>query len=313
MTIRLGTRGSALALAQSGWVANRIGQASGEDVGIVSMHSEGDLISTPLAQLGGTGVFAASLRMSLLAGRCDIVVHSLKDLPVADYPGLSVGAVPLRADSRDALCARRGFTLATLPHGARVGTGSPRRAAALLARRPDLEILAIRGNVDTRLARVRQGDLHAVVLAAAGLDRLDRLDAVTEYFDFDTMPSAPGQGALAIELLTSELEEATALAAMVASIDDPDVHAAVVAERAVLARLEAGCAAPIGAAATVADGQITLRATVVAPDGSREITRTGTAAAGDSAREAARLLGERVADELYSDGASEFVATEAVR
>jgi hydroxymethylbilane synthase len=313
VTIRLGTRSSALAVVQSGAVAELIAEASGTPVDLVTMHSEGDLITTPLAQLGGTGVFAASLRMSLLAGRCDLVVHSLKDLPVADYPGLSLGAVPLREDPRDALCARRGFTLETLPVGARVGTGSPRRAAALLARRPDLEILAIRGNVDTRLARVKQGDLHAVVLAAAGLARLGRLDAVTEFFDFATMPAAPGQGALAVEVLSSELEEQTALAVAIRSVDDADTHASVVAERAVLARLEAGCSAPIGASGAVAKQKVTLSVSVIAPDGSRVLTAQGSEPLGTDALAAARELGHRLADDLLSQGAGEIVTPEVVR
>ncbi|MFC6325847.1 hydroxymethylbilane synthase, partial [Microbacterium koreense] len=199
--LRIGTRASALAMAQAGTVATKL---RGELVPIVS---EGDRSQASLASLGGTGVFAVALREALLAGEVDAVVHSFKDLPTAPVEGLVIAAVPRRADARDALCARDGLTLDQLPEGARVGTGSPRRRAQLAARRPDLEIVDIRGNIDTRLGRVGVADdveggaeraLDAVVLAAAGLSRLGRSAAATDLFDLAAWPTAPAQGALAI-------------------------------------------------------------------------------------------------------------------
>jgi hydroxymethylbilane synthase len=251
-TVRVGTRGSALALTQTGHVAQALvdtGLLGDRAVELVRIRTEGDRHRGSLAALGGAGVFVAALRDALLDGRCDVAVHSLKDLPVAEAPGLVVAAVPERVDHRDALCARDGLTLAELPHGARVGTGSPRRAAQLRAARPDLEVLDIRGNVETRLGRVPglaegPGDLDAVVLAAAGLTRLGRLDAVSELLEPDVMSPAPGQGALAVE--TRE-DADPGLAAAVRALDHARTRLAVTAERELLAALEAGCAAPIGA------------------------------------------------------------------
>jgi hydroxymethylbilane synthase len=200
-TLRVGTRASALAVAQSTTVAERLAAATGHEVELVRVHTEGDRTQATgeSLSLGGTGVFASALREALLADECDVLVHSLKDLPTASHPGLHIGAIPGRADARDALCARDGLTLETLPQGARVGTGSPRRVAQLLARRPDLEVVPIRGNVDTRLRRL-EDDLDAVVLAAAGLGRLGRSASVTDLLGLGPWPSAPGQGALAVEV-----------------------------------------------------------------------------------------------------------------
>lgn len=240
--LRIGTRASALALAQTGQVASLLEQAGGRPVELVPVTTHGDVSRASLASLGGTGVFATALREALLAGRCDLVVHSMKDLPTAPHPGLVIAAVPERADPRDALCARDGLTLATLPGGARVGTGSPRRVAALRAARPDLEVLDLRGNVETRLRRVGQ-DLDAVVLAVAGLARLGREDAATEVFDLAGWPGAAGQGALAVEARTDhDLHD------LLAAVHDPATASAVAAERAVLAALAAGCAAPVAVA-----------------------------------------------------------------
>jgi hydroxymethylbilane synthase len=176
--IRIGTRGSALALAQTGTVARSLSGKTGRPVELVTISTEGDRSKESLASLGGTGVFASALRDALLAGECDAIVHSLKDLPTAPHPGLVIAAIPRREDARDALCARDGLTLDTLPEGARVGTGSPRRQAQLRARRPDVEVVDIRGNIDSRLRRVGD-DLDAVILAAAGLGRIGRLDAIS--------------------------------------------------------------------------------------------------------------------------------------
>ncbi|MCU1524691.1 MAG: hydroxymethylbilane synthase [Microbacteriaceae bacterium] len=305
-SIRIGTRGSALALAQTGAMADAIAKASGLDVEIVTIATEGDHSTASLASLGGTGVFASALREALLREDCDLVVHSLKDLPTAPYPGLRIGAIPKRADARDALCARDGLTLEGLEPGARVGTGSPRRAAQLRGRRDDVEVVDIRGNVDTRLGRLSADDLDAVVLAAAGLSRLGRLDAVTEFFELGRWATAPGQGALAIEVRESYSSE---FAAMLKTIDHTSSRMSALAERAVLARLEAGCAAPIGASAVVDGEMLFLTATVYALDGSRSLTSSHALVIEGDANERALLpneLGDRVAEELLRLGAADL-------
>lgn len=312
-TLRIGTRGSALALAQTGHVATAVEKASGNTVEIVQIVSAGDHSTESLATLGGTGVFASALRESLVAEGCDLVVHSLKDLPTWPYPGLQIGAVPKRADSRDALCARDGLTLDTLDPGARVGTGSPRRQAQLRAFRPDIEVVDIRGNVDTRLGKVAEGELDAVVLAAAGLSRLGRLDAVSEFFELGRWPTAPGQGALAIEVRESY---PTSFATLLTTIDHGPSHLAVLAERAVLARLEAGCAAPIGASAVLDGEMLFLTATVYAADGSASVTSSHALVLEGSRTERAVLpaeLGNRVGDELLALGAAAFAPLGSTR
>jgi hydroxymethylbilane synthase len=304
--LRIGTRGSALALAQTGVVAAAVAKASGFEVEIVPISTEGDHSAASLATLGGTGVFASALREALIAETCDLVVHSLKDLPTETYPGLRIGAIPQRADSRDALCARDGLSLEALAPGARVGTGSPRRAAQLRGWRPDVEVVDIRGNVDTRLRKVADGELDAVVLAAAGLGRLGRLDAVTEYFELGKWATAPGQGALAIEVREGY---SNVFAAVLKAIDHPSTRLAVLAERGVLAHLEAGCAAPIGAAGVVDGEMLFLTATVYAPDGSSSLTSSHALVLEGSPAERALLpgqLGDRVAGELLTLGAADI-------
>ncbi|MFD1720448.1 hydroxymethylbilane synthase [Amnibacterium endophyticum] len=270
--LRLGTRGSALALAQAGRVRDAI-RAAGTDCELVTVRTEGDVSRASLAQIGGTGVFAGALRDALAAGEVDLVVHSLKDLPVAPAPGLVVAAVPEREDARDVLCARDGLTLDALPAGARVGTGSPRRRAQLIERRGDLDVQDLRGNVDTRLRRVADGDLDAVVLSWAGLARLGRTDAITEVLPLDAWPTAAGQGALAIEVREADADPATAIGAFVAALPDPVAGDGAAAERQVLALLEAGCAAPIGVASHVGDERAALWAVVHRPDGGERIER----------------------------------------
>jgi hydroxymethylbilane synthase len=296
MTLRLGTRGSALALAQSRPVAERLGAE------VVTISTEGDRSDAPLADLGGAGVFATALRAALLAGEVDVVVHSFKDLPTAPAEGLAIAAVPRRADARDALCARDGLTLDALPPGARVGTGSPRRRAQLAARRSDLELVDIRGNVDTRLGRVGAADperaLDAVVLAAAGLERLGRIDAATELLDLDDWPTAPAQGALAIE--TRAAEQGVA-----ARLDHRASRLAAEAERAVLARLEAGCAAPLGVRAFLEDGLLFVTGRVYALDGSAQLTSSHALYVDDSRDPIGELAG-RIADELLAAGAADL-------
>lgn len=306
-TLRIATRGSALARAQTGMVGDAIAAATGVDVEYVIVTTEGDRNRESLATLGGTGVFANALREVLAAGEVDLIVHSLKDLPTAPHDGIVIGAVPEREDSRDTLCTRDGATLADLPEGARVGTGSPRRRAQLLSLRPDLDIVDIRGNVDTRLRSVQQGDLHAVVLAAAGLGRLGRLDDVSEFFELDIWPTAPGQGALAIEA-----REGVTISELL-SVEHAPTRTAILAERAVLATLGAGCAAPIGAHATISGDILSLTATVYERNGeselgcTREVSLLGT---DDNA--VATSLGEAVAAQLLDDGAAEIAPLGAI-
>ncbi len=294
--MRIGTRGSALALAQTKTVAAALAKA-GADVELVTITTEGDTSKASLASLGGTGVFASALRDALLDGRVDAVVHSLKDLPTATFPGLAIAAIPKREDPRDALCARDGLTLDALPAGARVGTGSPRRAAQLLSRRPDLEVVDIRGNVDTRLGKVPT-ELDAVILAAAGLSRLDRLDAVTEYLAIDGWPTAPGQGAVAVEVRAGEEK-------LVSGLDHRATRINVEAEREVLALLEAGCSAPVGAHAFVDDGLLFLSARVYALDGSARLTSSHALYLSD-VKQPGSELATRVARELLDAGAADI-------
>jgi hydroxymethylbilane synthase len=248
--IRLGTRRSALATAQSTHMADAL-RALGHEVELVLIVTHGDTNRAPLEQIGGTGVFVSALRDALLAHEIDIAVHSLKDLPTAPVDGLTIGAIPVREDPRDVLVARDGLSLGELQTGAMVGTGSPRRQAQLDALGLGLELTAIRGNVDSRIAMVHDGKLDAVVLARAGLARLGRLAEVTETLDPIQLLPAPGQGALGIEC---RADDAAVLQAL-APLEDPATRAAVTAERQLLATLEAGCTAPVGALAEVVEGE----------------------------------------------------------
>ncbi len=302
--IRVGTRGSRLAIAQTTTVSEAIAAATGCDVALVTITTHGDVSRESLSQLGGTGVFVSALREALLAGECDLAVHSLKDLPTGPCAGITLGAIPVRADARDALCARDGLALADLPAGAHVGTGSPRRAAQLLAARPDLAVHDLRGNVDTRLGRVGV-DLDAVVLAAAGLDRSGLADAITERFPLATVPTAPGQGALAIESRASDRGVAH-LDAALAALDDAEARACATAERVLLGTLEAGCAAPIGATAAVRAGRLSLTATVYRLDGSAELTARTSEPWDAADADVAERLGRAAAADLLARGAAEL-------
>ncbi|MGI5251779.1 hydroxymethylbilane synthase [Actinacidiphila glaucinigra] len=308
--LKLGTRRSALAMAQSGMVAEQVRRITGRDVELVEITTYGDVSREHLAQIGGTGVFVSALRDALLCGEIDFAVHSLKDLPTADPEGLTLAAVPLREDPRDALIARDGLTfeeLAASPRGARIGTGSPRRMAQLNAWARSMgarvETVPIRGNVDTRIGYVASGDLDAVVLAAAGLSRLGRLAEAAELISPDIVLPAPGQGALAVECPADD----AGLVSVLAELDDPFTRAAVTAERALLAALEAGCSAPVGALADpVADGHITelrLRGVVGTTDGSSlvQMSITGPTPA---SRDEAVALGHELADEMLAKGAA---------
>ena len=295
--LRIGTRGSALAVAQTTTIANALAAKTGVTPEIVTISTEGDRSSESLATLGGTGVFATALRDALGSGVVDVVVHSLKDLPTAPAPGLSIAAVPKRVDARDALCARDDLTLDTLPPESRVGTGSPRRAAQLRFRRPDLEVIDLRGNVDSRLGKVANGQLDAVILAAAGLDRLGRLGAVTEYLGIDGWPTAPGQGALAVEVREGDEKLAK-------SLDHATSRILVEAERQTLALLEAGCSAPVGAHAVIDDGMLFLSVRVYGPES--YVTSSHALYVSDSPDPAGELAG-RVSAELFDLGAAELM------
>lgn len=300
--IRLGTRRSHLAMTQSTWVAEQL-RAHGHAVEIVEITTEGDVNRASLAQMGGTGVFAAAIRRALLDGEVDMAVHSLKDLPVAPEPGLVIAGIPVREDPRDTLIARDGLTLGELPAGAVVGTGSPRRAAQLQALGLGFEIRDIRGNIDTRMGYVTSGELDGVILARAGLARVERADAISETIDPLQMLPAPGQGALGLECREGDARVIAALA----ELDDADTRAAVTAERAVLGALEAGCAAPVGALAEIVeetDGslEISLRAFVGAPDGSFELRRSDVGSYDDPV-----AVGEALARTLLDDGAGAVI------
>ncbi|WP_406400435.1 hydroxymethylbilane synthase [Streptomyces sp. NBC_00879] len=319
--LRLGTRRSALAMAQSGQVAQAVRRLTGRAVELVEITTYGDTSREHLAQIGGTGVFVTALRDALLRGDVDFAVHSLKDLPTAQPEDLTLAAVPLREDPRDALVARDGLTLDRLaapsPRGAaRIGTGSPRRMAQLNAYARShglsIETVPIRGNVDTRIGYVRSGELDAVVLAAAGLNRLGRTDEVTDFLSVDFVLPAPGQGALAIECAAVNAD----LAAALAELDDPHTRAAVTAERSLLAALEAGCSAPVGALADLlADGQVVtemrLRGVVGTTDGSTLVQLSTTGPVPTSHGDAI-ALGRELASEMLAKGAAGLMGERAL-
>ena len=304
--MKLGTRGSALALTQSGHVADAL-RALGAEVVLHRVVTRGDVDQAAVAQMGGTGVFVTALRDALLRGECDLAVHSFKDLPTAPAPGLVIAAVPLRQDPRDVLVASGGRTLGELPVGARIGTGSPRRAAQLQALGLGHVVVPVRGNVDTRLGFVASGTLDAVVLARAGLARLGRLGEVTEVLDPLLLLPAPAQGALAVECREEDAE----LRALLAQLDHADSRTAVAAERALLGALEAGCTAPVGALADVAEGddgdEVFLRGLVLAPDGSDALRLSATGPVSD-----AEGVGHRLAAELLELGAADLMHAAAL-
>jgi hydroxymethylbilane synthase len=307
--LRLGTRGSALALAQARLVANRVRQATGRQVEFVEVVTTGDRSSVPVPRLG-VGVFASALRDALAAKEIDFAVHSYKDLPTEPAEDLVIAAVPERADPRDALVARDGLTLVELPAGARIGTGALRRIAQLRALGLPIEVVPMRGNVDTRLRKVASGELNAVVLALAGLSRLGRADEVTEILDPELMLPAPAQGALAVECRADD-----PLVEALSTLDDPISRATVAAERHLLARLAAGCSAPVaalaevtgqeighqapaGSAGVAGPPEIRLRGAVLSTDGrvALRLRRTGTLAE-------AATIGRRLAEDLIGAGA----------
>lgn len=300
--VRLGTRGSQLARAQTDQVAQLL-RAAGCDVEVVVVRTEGDRNSAPLVELagalGGTGIFVSALRERLADGDIDVAVHSLKDLPVASAPGLVLAAVPERADPADVLVSAHPGGFDGLPAGATVGTGAPRRAAQIRAERSDLTMVAIRGNIDTRLAMVGD-EVDAIVLAGAGLARTGRLGTLTGVTPLTFMLPAPGQGALALE---TRADAATAPRSAwwpaLQGLDARDTRACVCAERAVLGTLGAGCTAPVGALATVrAADTLHVDAAVLAPDGSAAVRASVDGGVGEADR-----LGVRLGERLLADGA----------
>jgi hydroxymethylbilane synthase len=311
--LRLGTRRSALAMAQSSQVAQQLAAALGRPVELVEIVTAGDRSGAAIAQIGGTGVFVTALREALAAGHVDLAVHSLKDLPTAPDPRVAVAAVPEREDPRDVLVCPAGSTLGELPPGARIGTGSPRRTAQLHALGLGLDLVPIRGNVDTRIGKAVSGDVDAVVLARAGLARLDRLQDVTEVLDPIQVLPAPGQGALAVEC---RVADEVLRADLGAALDHAPSRMAVVAERALLAALEAGCTAPVGALADTVEvdpyepeagardgiGEIYLRAVVAGADGIDVLRQSVTGSPADP-----EALGRRLAQDLFELGAAEIV------
>jgi len=304
--IRIGTRGSLLATTQAGTIRDQL-IAGGHRAELVIITTEGDRSAKPVAEIG-VGVFTAALREAIAAGQVDMAVHSYKDLPTASDERFVIAAVPRREDPRDALVARDGLVLGELPAGSVIGTSSVRRAAQLRALGLGLEIRPLRGNLDTRLNRVSSGDFDAIVVARAGLARLGRLGDVTETLEAVQMLPAPAQGALALECRAGD----TGLATLLEGFDDPDSRVAVTAERTLLAELEAGCSAPVGAIAEVVESidddgrvfeELSLRACVAAVDGSDVIRASGI---GNPDRPAE--LGLSVAAELFELGAREVMS-----
>ncbi len=313
--LRLGTRRSKLAMAQSRQVADAVSQVTGRPVELAEITTYGDVSKEALAQIGGTGVFVTALREALLKGEVDFAVHSLKDLPTGQPDELTLAALPEREDPRDVLVARDALKFTDLPRGARIGTGSPRRTAQLnayaRAHGLDIETVAIRGNIDTRVRFVRDGELDAVVLAAAGLTRIGRIDEVTDFLSVDTVLPAPGQGALAIECTADNAD----LIAALGELDDPFTRVAVTAERSLLAALEAGCSAPVGALADLlADGQIVkemrLRGIVGTTDGSRTVQLSTTGPVPET-YDQAMALGRELAAEMLAQGAAGLMGERA--
>ncbi|HET7089929.1 MAG TPA: hydroxymethylbilane synthase [Anaerolineae bacterium] len=299
-TLTVGTRPSQLARWQTNHVIRCLQRARPEcDCRIVTFTTTGDkTLDRPLPEIGGKGLFTEELAAALRSGEIDIAVHSLKDLPIDDAPGLIISAISTREDARDVLISREGWTLATLPQGARVGTSSLRRSAQLLAARPDLTLLPLRGNVDTRIRKALQGDYDAIVLAAAGVLRLGLSEHITEYVSFDVMLPAPGQGALAVQCR----EDDAATRNLLSAIDDPASRAAVTAERTFLDALGGGCSAPVAAYAEcrMRNAECRMTGIVASLDGRRVIRVLG--AGSDPV-----ALGQQLARQALAQGAGELL------
>lgn len=298
-SIRIATRGSLLARWQADWIADQVQKLGGEPQ-IVEITTEGDRRDKQqIANLGTQGVFTKEIQQAVLDGRADVAVHSFKDLPTAETPGMVVAAVPPREDPADALVTAVAASLEELPHGARVGTSSVRRRAQLLRLRPDLQIVNVRGNVDTRLAKLDRGEVQALVLATAGLKRLGYESRISQRFDPELLLPAVGQGALAIECR----QEDEALRELLAPLNHAPTSLATQVERELLRRLRAGCLAPVGALADL-DGQtLALTAVVLSSDGQSRLSFEGLAGAHEPDR-----LALRAAERLLADGAERLIA-----
>ncbi len=297
-SIRLGTRASALAQWQANWVAGEL-RGRGVAVEIVFIRTQGDVKTGPIGEIGGQGVFTKELQRALLDGEIDLAVHSLKDLPTDEVPGLTLAAVPPREACGDALVSNKANSLDDLPAGAVVGTGSVRRQSQLLHARGDLKVVDIRGNVDTRLKKLDGGEYDAIILAEAGLRRLGLADRIAQVLSKEVMLPAIGQGALGLECRASD----DATRAALELLDDPPSHVAVIAERSLLSTLRGGCLAPIGAWARWEDDSLQLNAVVLSADGKRRLSAQGVGNADEAVG-----LGRTVAEQLLSDGAGELIA-----
>jgi len=320
LTLRIGTRGSELALWQANYIAEQL-RARSFEVSVEIIRTTGDRLQDPAfkapatfedgSPLDAKGIFIKEIEDALAAGRVDIAVHSLKDLPTTLNPRFTLAAIPPRADARDAFVCESFWGLHMLPMNARVGTTSPRRKAMLLALRPDLRFVELRGNVDTRLRKWQEGQADALVLAAAGLDRLNRAAHVHQRFAIDELCPAPGQGALALETRCPRTVEDTNIHAAVSALDCPDVAFATTAERSVLNSLGGGCNLPLGAFCHLVDSEWHLHAMVVSPDGDQIAHVIERASQGIAAEE----FGQRTAEALKARGALELLtpfATDSV-
>jgi hydroxymethylbilane synthase len=297
-SLTFATRPSKLARWQTNWVMNALQQAwPGLECRQVVITTQGDRnLDQPLPEIGGKGLFTQELEAELLAGKVQAAVHSLKDLPVEDPPGLAVGAIPRRADVRDVLISKDGLTLDQLPPGALVGTSSLRRTAQLRAYRPDLRVEPLRGNVDTRIRRALEGQFDAILLAGAGVTRLGLSEHISQWLPLEVMLPAPGQGALAVQCRSGDEQTLNYLAA----IDDSQTRQAVLAERVFLAALGGGCSLPVGAYAVVQDGQIHLQGAAAAVDGSRLVR---VQASGQNPQ----AVGQQAAQMALAQGAGDFL------
>ena len=302
-TLRIGTRGSKLARWQANWVADRL-QELGHSVEIIEIATQGDKdAASSIATFSGTGVFTKEIQRALLASEVDLAVHSLKDLPTDEVTGLILAAVPPREPPNDVLVSREHKQLNELPAGALIGTGSLRRQAQLRNLRPDLHVREVRGNVDTRLRKLEDGNFAAIVLARAGLERLGLADRITQVLSCDVMLPAVGQGALGIECRADDHSTREKLQ----PLNDANTHTAVIAERTLLAHLRGGCLAPVGAWARIENGSLQLSAVVLSPDGTKRVAAAGNVPA-NADNENAAALGCRVADSLLTQGAAALIA-----
>jgi hydroxymethylbilane synthase len=298
MIVRMGSRASVLAVTQTEWVAQKLSER-GVDVEIIKIKTQGDkILDVPLAKVGGKGLFVKEIEDALLEDRIDLAVHSMKDLPAVIPDGLIIGAIPKREDPRDALISRNGISWANLPSGSRIGTSSLRRQSQLKKSRPDLIFFPLRGNLNTRMKKLSEGEIDAVILAAAGLHRMGWRDRITEYIPMQISLPAIGQGALAIECRKADQK----IKEMIAFLNDPDTSCEIEAERALLARLEGGCQVPIAAFAKKADNTLSIEALVSNLDGTEIIREKKTALASE-----AMALGIEVAELLLAHGAGRIL------